>query len=239
MAVLLSIQDDIWKTNGGNADAPRNLNAEEIDIIEQLSEILKSKMDTLDNKDLLTVIQMPLINTIPFVKLLIEHNNPTAMFLYSWMLQGGYEKYGVKTNLEESNRFLDRAIDRAYEVSIKPDGIKKFKKSKDINVFDYFIKGEAKVIDTIEKTVVGLCRKKGISENVADGVIMEMPIGPMMYMLAGGDGGGRYTGIIRQCSRQDDTFILNAECAGISSGAFKAAFEIFFHGNVEIEMKRI
>jgi len=237
--VLFSIQDAIWKTDDENQVAPRELSEEERETVGQMSDILNSKLDTLDDKDLLTVIQMPLINTVPFVKQLIGHDHPTALFRYSWMLQGGYEKYGVEPDMEESDMFLNRAVDHACEVALKPDDVRKFRKSKEINVFDYFIRGEAKIIDKIEKTIASLCRRTGVTGNLTDGISMEMPIGPMMYMLACGDGGGRYTGIIRRCSRQDDVFVLSAECAGISSWAFKDAFLIFFGGDAEIEMKRV
>lgn len=252
-AVLDSINESIWESHSRElitdvanpeeiilsdreySSSPREFTPEELSTIEQLSNLLNSRLDSLEDKDLLLIIQTPIINTVPFVKRLAEHNNPTGLFYYSWMLQGGYESQGVEPNSAEADIYLDRAVNSALEIA---DGFSVDNLQEEIEVFDYHIKGDTKYLDTIEKIITRLCRKKGLSGNLADSCNMEIPIGPIMYMLAGGDCGGLYKGIIKRCTKQDGTLILNTACVGISAGAFKGAFEIFFGQDVEIEMKK-
>ena len=73
-----------------------------LSIVKKLSDILLSRIDSLSDEELFQSTQMNNIDTVPYVKRLSEHNHPTALCRYAWILYRGEENHGVQRDLEVS-----------------------------------------------------------------------------------------------------------------------------------------
>ena len=107
--------------------SPRDLSEEELSIVKKLSDILLSRIDSLSDEELFQSTQMNYIDTVPYVKRLSEHNHPTALCRYAWILYRGEENHGIRRDLEESKKYLSRAVERVYAIT---NGLKAFDKSE-------------------------------------------------------------------------------------------------------------
>ena len=171
---------------------------------------------------------MNYIDTVPYVKRLSEHNHPTALCRYAWILYHGEENHGVRRDIEESKKYLSRAVERACEIT---NGLKAFDKSEakeDMGTYEYHIAGDKTSVDFIEVILEALLQKKKLLEPITDNADIQLPYEAILHMIVGGDCGGRYKGIIHSFRREGDVLILTACSENFSSYAFGSSFEIFF-----------
>jgi TPR repeat protein len=120
-------EDMVGSSFEAQRTSPRDLSEEESGIVKKLSDILLSRIDSLSDEELFQSTQMNYIDTVPYVKRLSEHNHPTALCRYAWILYHGEETHGVQRDLKESKKYLSRAVERACEIT---NGLKAFYKSE-------------------------------------------------------------------------------------------------------------
>lgn len=237
-------EDMVGSSFEAQRTSPRDLSEEESGIVKKLSDILLSRIDSLSDEELFQSTQMNYIDTVPYVKRLSEHNHPTALCRYAWILYRGEENHGVQRDLEESKKYLSRAVERACEIT---NGLKAFHKSEakeDTETYEYRIVGDKTSVDFIEVILEALLQKKKLLEPIIDSTDIQLPYEAILHMIVGGDRGGRYRGIIHGFRREGDALILTAYSDNLSSHAFGSSFEIFFENlmtgasNVDVDRKK-
>ena len=208
--------------------SPRDLSEEELSIVKKLSDILLSRIDSLSDEELFQSTQMNYIDTVPYVKRLSEHNHPTALCRYAWILYRGEENHGVQRDLEVSKKYLGRAVERACEITNGLKALNKSEATKDAGTYEYRITGDMTSLDFIEIILETLLQKKKLLEPITDNADIQLPYEAILHMIVGGDCGGRYRGIIHNFRWEGDALILTAYGENLSSYAFGSSFEIFF-----------
>lgn len=113
----------------------------------------------------------------------------------------------------------------------------------DINFVTYTITAaNAASLDAIETLIGEVCQRKGMPENITDGLPMNLPYSDVMKVLIGeaypehlSKG---FTGLIEYAERDADALVLNCSCTWRCIRPFAEALKETFGVNVEIENRR-